>query len=138
MKLVIDANVAFSSFLKLDSEEVNIIESGMHEVFLCAFTGVELFKNKEKILRYSELHEEQIVNAYQLLVENTKAIPEYEIPAEVYRKAEELCEGVDPSDALYVAAALFLNATLWTGDKKLKEGLAKKGFKNVVSTAELF
>ena len=126
MKLVIDTNIVFSSFLKANTEEVNIIESGMHEVYLCRFTGVELFNNKEKILKYSELHEEQIVDAYQLLVENTKAIHEYEIPAEVYRQAVELCGGVDPKDAVYVAATLFLDATLWTGDKKLKEGLARK------------
>ena len=86
-----------------------------------------MFKNKEKILKYSQLSEEQIVDAYQLLVENTKAIHEYEIPAEVYRKAEKLCEGVDLKDTVYVAAALFLDAHLWTGDKKLKEGLEKKG-----------
>jgi len=134
---VIDTNVIFSSFLKANSEELYIIESAIHEVYLCGFTGIELFKNKEKILKYSQLREEQILNAYQLLVENTKAIHEYEIPVDVYRQAEELCEGVDQKDTVYVAAALFLDANLWTGDKKLKEGLIKKGFSKVVQTSEL-
>ncbi|MBA7612476.1 hypothetical protein ES703_19712 [subsurface metagenome] len=44
MKLVIDTNVIFSSFL--NSEELYIIESAIHEVYLCGFTGIELFKNK--------------------------------------------------------------------------------------------
>jgi predicted nucleic acid-binding protein len=106
-------------------------------VYLCRFTGVELFKNKEKIRKYSKLSEEQIVDAYQLLVENTKAISEYEIPVEVYMQAEKLCEGVDPKDTVYVAAALFLDAHLWTGDKVLREGLVKKGFIHTISTSEL-
>ncbi|MBA7612475.1 hypothetical protein ES703_19711 [subsurface metagenome] len=76
------------------------------------------------------------MNAYQLIVENTKAIHEYEIPVDVYRQAEELCEGVDPKDTVYVAVALFLDANLWTGDKKLKEGLVKKGLSQVVQTSK--
>ena len=127
MKIVIDANV----------EELSIVTSANHEVYLCRFIGVELFKHKEKIMKYSQLREEQIIDAYQLLLENTKAIHEYEIPVEVYKKAENLCKTVDPKDTVYVAATLFLDACLWTGDKKLREGLAKKGFTNTISTAEL-
>ena len=69
-------------------------------LYLCRFTGVELFKYKEKIMRHSQLSEDQIVDISQLLLENTKAIHEYEIPAEVYRQAEKLCEGVDHKDTV--------------------------------------
>ncbi len=37
MRLVIDVNVAFSLFLKPDSEELNIVASANHEVYLCRF-----------------------------------------------------------------------------------------------------
>lgn len=45
-----------------------------------------------------------------------------------FTKAYELCGGIDENDTPVVALALELNALLWTGDEKLKEGLKRKGF----------
>jgi len=39
-----------------------------------------------------------------------------------------LCKDIDESDTPFVALTIELKALLWTGDKKLKEGLKKKGF----------
>jgi predicted nucleic acid-binding protein len=37
-----------------------------------------------------------------------------------------------------VALTLFLEGKLWTGDKKLINGLKEKGFKQFIKTSELF
>jgi len=37
-----------------------------------------------------------------------------------------------------VALTIELKAILWTGDKKLINGLVAKGFKSILSTQELF
>ncbi|WP_322744651.1 PIN domain-containing protein [Cuspidothrix issatschenkoi] len=38
------------------------------------------------------------------------------------------CKDIDESDTPHVALTLQLEGLLWTGDKKLKEGLIIKGF----------
>ena len=50
------------------------------------------------------------------------------ISKEAFYKAWQLCKDIDESDTPFVALTIELNALLWTGDKKLKEGLKKKGF----------
>jgi len=41
---------------------------------------------------------------------------------------DNLCHDVDIADIPFVALAIELQFPLWTGDKRLKEGLRKKGF----------
>jgi predicted nucleic acid-binding protein len=50
------------------------------------------------------------------------------IPESCRAEAVELCRGVDPADAPFVALTLALDGRLWTGDKKLRSGLAARGF----------
>ena len=51
------------------------------------------------------------------------------------KEAYELCRGIDENDTPVVALALELNALLWTGDEKLKEGLKRKGFNGFFSVS---
>jgi len=39
---------------------------------------------------------------------------------------------------LFVALNIYLDANLWTGDKKLINGLSKKNYKNTLSTSKLY
>jgi predicted nucleic acid-binding protein len=47
-----------------------------------------------------------------------------------------LCKEIDEKDVLFVSLAIEINALLWTGDKKLKEGLKSKGFNNFLVIEE--
>jgi len=40
----------------------------------------------------------------------------------------ELCKDIDEKDFAYLALSLELDGRLWTGDKKLINGLRAKGF----------
>jgi len=51
--------------------------------------------------------------------------------------AERLLGPIDAFDIPYLALALELDCMLWTGDRKVFKGLRKKGFMNVIDTAEL-
>lgn len=52
--------------------------------------------------------------------------------------AINLANGIDENDTLFIALANHLKTSLWTCDKKLKEGLKKKGYKRIISTNQLF
>ena len=74
---------------------------------------------------------------YYLILKHLQVIHEEDIPKEAWEKAAKLCADVDPKDTVYIAASMMLNALLWTGDKKLTEGLQKRGFEKTITTAEL-
>ena len=52
--------------------------------------------------------------------------------------AVKLVADIDPKDTHYVAYSKHFRCKIWSGDKKLIKGLAKKGFTKFVTTEELF
>jgi predicted nucleic acid-binding protein len=50
----------------------------------------------------------------------------------------KLVADIDPKDTHYVAYSKHFRCKIWSGDKKLIKGLAKKGFTKFVTTEELF
>jgi predicted nucleic acid-binding protein len=59
------------------------------------------------------------------------------LPLDVLTKAEGLTADVDCDDMPFIAVAEFLHANLWTGDKKLINGLAAKNYANFKTTKEM-
>jgi len=52
------------------------------------------------------------------------------IGIESRQMAYDYCKNIDMKDIPFVALAIDLGIAFWTGDKKLKEGLAKMGYHN--------
>ena len=46
--------------------------------------------------------------------------------------------GIDENDALFVALNNHLLANLWTGDKRLLDGLRRKGYTRIMTTNDLY
>jgi predicted nucleic acid-binding protein len=53
-------------------------------------------------------------------------------------KAANLVRDIDMNDIAFVALAEFKSVKLWTGDKELMRGLARKGYTDFVTIDELF
>lgn len=64
-------------------------------------------------------------------------IDERLIPSEIFFDSERLLRDIDVADTPFVALTTYLNASLWTGDLRLYNGLRAKGFKSVLITSEL-
>ena len=64
------------------------------------------------------------------IIERIQFVPTDFISLESRQKAYDLCYDVDIKDLPFVALSIDLKIPLWTGDKKLKIGLIKKGFHN--------
>ena len=97
----------------------------------------EILKHWEKLIKISKLTSEELEISYTLILVKLKFINEEIIPEETWLSAEKITEKIDIDDIDFVALSKFLNATLWTGDKVLYNGLKKNGFKRIINTSEL-
>jgi len=96
---------------------------------------VEIFKNKDKLLKVSKLSENDLILQLSGIFSRIRFFPEDFIPKHFFIKAYEICKSVDDKDTPFVALSLFLKAKLLTGDKKLQETLKDKI--DIVSIKEL-
>ena len=126
--VAVDTHILFSILLRSDSAFAQLLLGSEHEFYVCESVLVELFKHKEKIVRLSRLDEDGVVRFLHLLLRSLRVRKEELIAPEHWRAARDLCAGIDESDTPHVALALDLGGVLWTGDKRLREGLLARGF----------
>ena len=126
--VVIDTNILFSALLRSQSPFAQTILGLEHSFHICESVIVELFKHKEKIIRLSQLSEEEVVRLFYIVLRRMTISKEDLIERSIRQKAYELCADIDKADAPHIALTIQLDGLLWTGDKTLKEGLRKKGF----------
>ena len=125
---VVDTNIIFSALIPESSSiRDNLLES--NHIFYCPnFVITELFKHKHKILKHTKLNEVDFYTYFNGIIENISFVPIETISAKSRNAAFELCKDIDVCDTPFVALAIELHLSLWTGDKVLREGLSKKGF----------
>jgi predicted nucleic acid-binding protein len=132
--IIVDTNILFSALLNSQSSFAEILLGLDYRFFVCEQVLVELFKRKEKLVKVSQLSEDEIVQIYQILLKRITLYKEDLITADNRAAGYALCKDIDESDTPHVALTLELKGLLWTGDKKLKEGLRQKGFNQFFST----
>jgi putative PIN family toxin of toxin-antitoxin system len=139
MIIVIDTNIVISSLINPKGKETDIILNPSYnfDKYTCNFLMEEIAKHKEKILKISKFNEVDFLEVYFGLLKKINFINEEQIPEEVWIKALEITKNVDENDTPFVALSLYLNAFLWTGDKKLIKGLVNKGFDKIISSDEV-
>ena len=129
MKIVIDTNIIFSILLTPNSKLRIIFFDENHEFYAPNFILNELSKHKNKLLKYSSLSRSEFDELLYQLFKNINLIDENFLSFENRKKAYQFCKNVDEDDIPFIALSLELNIPLWTGDKKLINGLKNKGFK---------
>lgn len=137
MRLLVDTNIIFSALLKKGSKALDIIMSDKFEVFIPKFLIIEIFKHKEKIIRVSKLSEDEVIESLYLILKYCTVMNDEDIPGEILNQAFLDVKDIDPKDVVFVAAAITLDARLWSGDKKLINGLKDKNINIFVQTKDL-
>lgn len=130
MKLVVDANVIFSSLISQSGKTSKILFSNEFELYSPEYLFEELDKYKKYICKKSGLSLEKIESLISLIFLNIKIIPLSEFEHSLL-KAKEICP--DPNDEEYFALALSKNIPIWSDDKALKQ----QSVIEVISTTEL-
>jgi len=139
MRVIIDTSVIMSALMSSKGRVADVLMNPINdfEKYSCYFMQVEIFKHKQKILKYSKLEESELLEVVYLTLKKLSLVNENQISLENWQIVDELTKDVDSKDIAFVALALQLDATLWTLDRKLQEHLIEKGFTNVVNTYEL-
>jgi len=88
-------------------------------------------------LKYSKLTESELIEQVYNILKNVTLINENQIPKEIWQKSFELTKDVDENDTAFVALTEFAEGKLWSLDKKLINGLKRKGFQKIIETGEL-
>jgi predicted nucleic acid-binding protein len=140
VRLIVDANIVFSSILNTNGKIGDLlINSRPHLNFLAPeFLRLEIRNHYPKLSKISGLTLTQIQEAEFHIYKNISFISEEQIKVSHWIAAETLVADVDPKDSHYIAYSKQFRCKIWSGDKALIKGLAKKNFFNFVTTDELF
>ncbi len=139
-KIIVDSNIIFSAILNVNSRIGQILLTGQdfYEFYAPKYLRNEIWEHQEKIKKIGKFSDDEFLEVYELVLKNVTILNHSIAPKEKYFEAFDLCEDVDPADSAFVAFSLFLKCKIWTGDKKLLNGLSQKGFKRTITTEDLF
>lgn len=139
VRIIIDTNIIFSALLNSRGSIGDIIFNGKADFtfFSNAYMIHELEQHWDKLLKLSALNNQNLQISKHHLFSLITFIDENEITPKHWLDAERLIADVDEDDIDFLALTLYLEGTLWTGDKRLYKGLKSKGFQNVVDTSDL-
>jgi predicted nucleic acid-binding protein len=126
--VVVDTNLIFSALVSNSSKIREILFESNLTFYAPDYLITEIFKHKDKLIKYSKLSENEFFLYFNAIFEQIRFVPTDFIGSESRQIAYDLCKDVDINDIPFIALSVELKIPLWTGDKKLKEGLKLKGF----------
>ena len=140
MRIIVDANIVFSAILNTNSKIADLLLNSNETFAFIApdYLQSELHKYHSKISKISKLSISEIINVENKITKPIIFLSGIFIPEKKWILAENIVRDIDIKDTPYVAFSLFYKCKIWSGDKVLRNGLENKGFKNVISTDELF
>ena len=140
IRIIIDTNIAFSALLNVNSRIGQILINGnkYYRFYSPEYVRSEILKHQDKIKELSKLTNNEFLETYELIIRHITILNHTILPTKFYIKAADLCKSIDIDDTVFVAFTEYIRGKLWTGDKKLYNGLINKGFKRLISTEDLY
>lgn len=140
MKIVVDSNIIFSAILNTKGKIGQLILNGSKyfDFYTVGLLKEEITNHKEKILFLTGYSQEQFNDTFQMITGRLTFVDDILLTDDDLKKAIAQVSGIDSDDALFVALNNHLLANLWTGDKRLINGLRKKGYSRILNTDELY
>ena len=140
MILVVDTNIVFSAIIN-DKGKIGelLLNKPAGITFLSPiFLLDELQKHAEKILKITKYNKDEFEQIKSFVLRNIEFIDSSKIDAQNHATSYNLLKDIDENDTPFIALALQFDAILWTGDKRLMNGLLSKNFNNIISTDILY
>jgi predicted nucleic acid-binding protein len=139
MILVLDANIVFSSILKPKGIVASILLDSENGIILIApeFLKAEIKKHSPRLCVLTGFDENRIAALIDFIFSRILFYPNEVIPENIQFQANNICDSIDPKDSIYIAFSLFFQSKVWSGDKKLYDGLKSIEVDLVINTSEL-
>ncbi len=142
MKIIVDTNIIFSALLNPSTTIGQIIIYGQRhqqfDFFAPNLLKEEVKKHRNKIIEVSKsIDDTTFEDIRDEVFRCINFISEEQVPYTFWNDAIPLVRDTDMDDIAFVVLAEYLDAKLWTGDKKLITGLEKRGFARIITTDEL-
>lgn len=134
-EFVVDANVLISILISGKSSYKLILT--YLDLFTPDFALEEIEKYKSVIFEKSKLKPDELRQFTFHVVNQIAVVPSFAISDEAILKATELAHDIDVKDASYLALSIQLDLVLLTRDKKLIQGLKRKGFRKIMLFEDL-
>jgi predicted nucleic acid-binding protein len=140
VRIIVDANIIFSGILNSNGKIGDLlINSKKHFEFIAPdFLRTEIYNHYSRLSKISGMTLDEVREAEFQIYKDITFISEEQIKQNHWLTAEKLVLDIDPKDTHYVAYSKHFRCKIWSGDKELMKGLAKKNFKNFITTEELF
>lgn len=135
MKIVVDSNIIFSSLIS--GKEIYLELFRINELYIPDIVFLEIDKYESSLIRKTKMKHTDFRHFIQMLFKEITVMPKSAISKENWQNAHKLCMGIDEKDTPFIALSLELVVPVWTNDKKLVEGLEKKGFDRFLTTQKL-
>lgn len=140
MKIIVDTNVVFSAILSSSGKIGQILIYGrkQFEFYAPNLVKTEVKRHREKLIQMSGLSDEDFEDTRDDIYSCITFISEEQIPYDYWHNAIPLVRETDMDDIAFVVLAQYLDAQLWTGDKKLLKGLYSMGFTKALATDDIY
>jgi predicted nucleic acid-binding protein len=140
VRIIVDANIVFSGILNSNGKIGDLlINSEKHFDFIAPyFLQTEIYKHYPRLSKISGMTADQVREAEFQICKDINFISEEQIKNSFWLSAEKLVADIDPKDIHYIAFSKHFRCKIWSGDKALMRGLAKKGFTNFLTTEEIY
>ena len=140
MKIVVDSNIVFSAILNTQSRIGQLIINGSKyfDFYTVGLLKEEIIEHKDKIIHSTKFSQAQFNDTFQLITSRIIFVDDILLTDQDLNKAIDLVKDIDENDTLFVALNNHLVANLWTGDKRLLNGLKVKGYKRILTTNDLY
>ncbi len=140
MKVIVDTNIVYSAILSQSGKIGQMLLFGrkQFEFFAPNLVKTEVKRHQEKLMQTAEIDIDDFEDLRDDIFSCINFISEEQIPYDYWYAAIPVVRDIDMDDIAFVALAEFLDAQLWTGDKKLLKGLVNRGFLRGMTTEELY
>ncbi|MCF8230745.1 MAG: hypothetical protein K9J27_01050 [Bacteroidales bacterium] len=137
MIIIVDTNIVFSGILNTKSTIGDLLLNSdiFFRFWSCHYLIKEIDNNWEKLKRISNLDEEALLKAKNIVFKKINFIDESKIPKKHRLKAYDLVKNIDPKDIAFVALNESKGSLLWTGDMALFKGLLSLKYDKMITTA---
>ncbi len=139
LKVVVDANVLVSAIFSPEGPVADVFFEayGRVELLTPEFIHEEMLAHAGRIAHERGTQVERIEAAVNKMLSRMRTVPLEMIPKTSRKQADALALDIDPKDVAYVALALSQEAVIWTLDRKLANGLARKDVRICIDTATM-